>query len=221
MRLCIYAIVAAGHRTPEVAGVRLRAVRCGTVSALGSPVRRVPAPAPAQVRRYHRVVAGIAEQVSSILPARFGTVMDDAELDAILSMRGRTLTTALRHVRGRVQMTIRVPAGTGARQAMTSNVPRPSGDGQVRRRGTAYLQTRAAETAAERQIPGFEPVRAAVRRWVRDERIELTDGIASVYHLVPRTSVNAYARAVHLALDRAGMRAVLSGPFPPYAFTSW
>lgn len=221
MRLCIYAIVAAGRHTPDVAGVRLRAVRRGTVAALGSPVRHAPAPAPAQLRRYHRVVAGIAEQVSSILPARFGTVMDDAELDAILSMRGRSFTAALQHVRGRVQMTIRVPAPTGAGQAMTSNVPRPGAGAQIRRRGTAYLQTRAAETAAERQIPGFAPVHAAVRRWVRDERIDLTEGVASVYHLVPRTSVSAYARAVHLALDRAGLRAVLSGPFPPYAFTSW
>jgi hypothetical protein len=176
------------------------------------------------MRRYHRIVASIAEQVPSILPARFGTIMDETELDAILIMRQRSLMHALRHVRGRVQMTIRVPDAADVpavpsraqRGAATTTAARGS------RRGTIYLEARAAAVAAAVQLdPAVEPIRAALQRWVRDERIERTQAVATVYHLVPRVSVVAYARAARLAIDQAGLRAVLSGPFPPYAFTSW
>jgi hypothetical protein len=42
--------------------------------------------------------------------------------------------------------------------------------------------------------------------------------MASVYHLIPRGRAKQYARAARAAARRAGLRAVVSGPFPPYAF---
>jgi hypothetical protein len=210
----VYAIAAAG-RTADVGGLRLRAIRRSGVAAFVSDVRQAPKATPYQLRRHHRIVAGLAGQLPSILPVRFGTVMDEGELAAILVMRHRSLTTALRHVRGRVQMTLRIPAGEPPVRPPAGR-PVPG-----RQRGRRYLETRAAAAAAERQIPGFDPVRAALGRWVRDERVERIRGVASVYHLVPRASVEAYTRAAQAAMTQHSVRAVLSGPFPPYAFTSW
>jgi hypothetical protein len=69
-------------------------------------------------------------------------------------------------------------------------------------------------------VPGFEPVRNAVARWVRDERVEHRAGVCSVYHLVPRSSAGAYRRAAQLAAGSADVTALVSGPHPPYAFAT-
>jgi hypothetical protein len=56
----------------------------------------------------------------------------------------------------------------------------------------------------------------AVRRWVRQERVEERGGVLSVYHLVPRTAAGSYARAVSRAF--ADTAVVVTGPFPRFAF---
>jgi len=45
-------------------------------------------------------------------------------------------------------------------------------------------------------------------------------GVGSVYHLVPRASAGVYRRALEAAARDAGLRVVVSGPWPPYAFSS-
>ena len=87
--------------------------------------------------------------------------------------------------------------------------------------GTDYLRTRAAAAAREREVAGFEPIRSAVRRWIRDERVEKHARVASVYHLIPRASAESYRSAASRAAAASGTRSVISGPWPPYAFASW
>ncbi len=85
--------------------------------------------------------------------------------------------------------------------------------------GREYLKARARAAAAARVVPGFEPVRDAVVRWVRDERVEHRGAVSSVYHLIPRASTEAYRRAAQTSADAAGLRVIISGPWPPYAFS--
>jgi hypothetical protein len=100
---------------------------------------------------------------------------------------------------------------------MTVRVVTPHSDPAAtieRSSGTSYLRSRQRERA----VPAFTPVRAAVRRWVREERVEKHHGVASIYHLVPRGSVERYRSALERAAQDAGLRMIASGPFPPYAF---
>ncbi|HTM02944.1 MAG TPA: GvpL/GvpF family gas vesicle protein [Vicinamibacterales bacterium] len=211
MSVGVYAIT--GSRLiPETPGVRLRAVRVGALTALVSDVRRSPAPIAANLRRYHRAIAAIADAVPAVLPVRFGTVMTESELAIVLHSRARTFRSALAHVRGKAQMTVRLVTGNRGRRPLASPPVKSVAS------GTAYLQSRAA---GAREIEGFAPVRAALARWIRDERVERNGAIVSVYHLVPRRSSSAYAGAAERTLAAAGLRAVVSGPFPPYAFSSW
>jgi hypothetical protein len=120
-------------------------------------------------------------------------------------------------------MTVRVMGtgiedqGSGQPAAVARTLSGPRGEpGKARPTGTAYLKARAAE----RDVPEFAPVRAVVRRWVRDERVEKRGRLASVYHLVPRGAAPAYRRALEAAAAAAGLRIVVSGPWPPYAFSS-
>jgi len=68
-------------------------------------------------------------------------------------------------------------------------------------------------------VAALEPVLAAAKPWIRAQRVEKRGEVASVFHLVPRERVDAYADAVLAAAAGARIEAALSGPFPAYAFT--
>lgn len=217
MALCVYALAVPpdGRLTRRgVGGERLRAVTVGGVAAIVGELARMPAPTDAALRNYDRVLHSLSGRTPALLPARFGTCVQDlSELTFILQSRQQTLRKTLNAVRGRVQMTVRVadPAARGQTKRAIADVSDS---------GAGYLRARAAAVQREREIPGFDPVRAAVRRWVRDERVEKRGQIASVYHLVPRGQAQRYRRAVEHAARDAGLRVMVSGPFPPYAFSS-
>jgi hypothetical protein len=154
----------------------------------------------------------LAGRFSAIVPVRFGTQMAEDELRFVLSSRRRALARALAHVRRRAQMTVRIVRRPAAPER------RAEPDMRLPLTGRDYLRHRARAAAAARTVPGFEPVRNAVRRWVRDERVEHRGGVSSVYHLVPRASADAYRRAVQRSAAASGLTAIVSGPWPPYAF---
>jgi hypothetical protein len=185
----------------------------GTLAAVVSDRPR-PSSSPANLRRYDRVMRELAARFPAILPARFGTSVEENELMFILSSRRASLARALTAVRGRVQMTIRVlPRGAAEDRAIVQAEKERAGVVT----GRDYL---AGKARAARAVAGFEPVRAAVARWVRDERVERRSGVSSVYHLIPRRSADSYRRAVQASAASAGLRLTVSGPWPPYAFAA-
>lgn len=227
MIACVYALTPRRPTLPPlrgVAGERLRPVTSGRVTAIVGELRRRRAPSRATLVQYDQVIRRVATRLPSVLPARFGTCFDDLdELHHVLRSRQHTLRRSLAHIRNRSQMTVRiVGAGGSSRASGVTGAGNASGAGRAgrasRQRGRTYLHQRAAAAAREREIPGFDAVRAAVRRWIRDERVEKHPAIASVYHLVPRGSAEAYRRAVMRAASAAGLQIVVTGPWPPYAF---
>jgi len=169
-------------------------------------------PSTENLRRYDGVMRELAARFPAMLPARFGTSVDEDELMFILSSRQASLARALATVRGRVQMTIRVlPRGDAAARALAQAAEERA----AAVTGRDYL---AEKARAARAVAGFEPVRAAVARWVRDERVERRGGLSSVYHLIPRSSADAYRRAVRTSAASSDLRLIVSGPWPPYAF---
>lgn len=197
MSLRVYAVVPAAT---VVGGMPLRLVASGRLAAAVAPGRRRAA-TPRSLVAYDRMIRRLADRATAILPARFNTIVeDDGEIATVLRERRARLSAALRQVRGRVQMIVRVPVG--------QPVPRPAR--AARRDGTAYLRSR--------RRPELDPLRRAVARWVREERLDARPGLASLYHLVPGSAADAYREAIVAAADTAGLRLVVSGPFPPYAF---
>ena len=192
----------------------MKTVTVGRVAAIVGDLKRPPKPTAATLRKYSEVLQSLSERFPAIVPVRFGTCVQDLiELTFILQSRQQSLLRTLRDVRGRVQMTGRILQPPGAPAA-----PSPS---QVSTSsGVEYLRTRAAAAASDRDIIGFAPVRAAVRRWIRDERVEKQGTVASVYHLVPRGQAEKYRRTIEQAARDAGVRLTVSGPWPPYAFST-
>jgi hypothetical protein len=219
--LCVYALTGSRARVSAtgLAGERLRVYTQGSVAAVAGQLTRKPDASPDLLRRYDGAMRRLADTLPALLPARFGTCFQDPEeLAFVLRSRGPSLARALAHVRNRVQMTVRliessVPPGP-AKSRQASAPSRPTRRGS----GAAYLRARAQAAARDRDVGGFETVRRAVQRWLRDERVERRGAVVSVYHLIPRTSAPRYRRAVAAAAAACGLRVVISGPWPAYAF---
>jgi len=228
--VCVYALLSpapARLRLTGMAGEPLRVVTANRIGAVVGGMRRAPAPSIRNLRRYAAVVEAIAAEAPAILPARFATtVTGDEELAVILASRGATLRRRLRAVRGRCQMTIRLlspvsesesdDAPLASRSAMAGRARLRLAHGATQ--GTQYLRRRAALAASARAIPGFAPIRAAVRRFVKDERVEKRANIVTVNHLIPRTAAPRYLAAVERAATANHLRLMVSGPLAPYAF---
>ena len=219
MTLCVYALTGGGARvsTMGLAGERLRVYAQGSVAAVAGQLARMPDASPEVLRRYDGAMRRLADTLPALLPVRFGTCFPDPEeLAFVLRSRGPSLARALAHVRNRVQMTVRLierPARGRGRARAPSAPVRPR-----RESGAEYLRARAEAAARDRDVAGFEIVRDAVQRWLRDERVERRGAVVSVYHLIPRTSASRYRRAAAAAAAACGLRVVISGPWPAYAF---
>ena len=191
---------------------RLRVLRRGAIAAVVSD-GPAPRPTASTLQRYDRTMRELATRFPAILPARFGTAVSEDELLFILSSRRMSLARTLSSVRGRVQMTVRV-------MTHGAEAPRPGHTLGSVASGRDYLVGKARDAAAARNVPGFDPIRKEVARWIRDERVDRRAGVATVYHLIPRASIEAYRGAMREAARTAGVRLVVSGPWPPYAFAA-
>ena len=211
MKLAVYALTSEPAGRVPLRGVAregLRAIRVGPISAIVGEVAKAAAPSEPNLRRYTTLIARVAATRPSVLPVRFGTIMqDEEELAEVLRSRQQVIRTQLAHVRGRVQMTVRIVTAPAA----------PTSRGEVRSGGAAYLKARAKAQRAD-SIPEFAPLHAAVARWVKDERVERQGKVATVYHLVPAAAAGRYADALARAAVEQGVQGFVSGPWPAYAF---
>lgn len=221
MSLYLYAVL--GGRPGRPAGRGLRGERLrflpvkGGLIVVAGPMQVAPAPSAAALRRHDATVRRLAKTVDAILPVRFGTLVpDDAELARLLAARVAELREALALVAGREQMTLRV---YGAGRAIVPAAPGPRIPGQP---GTRYLVARLRARRRARAVPEIAPLRPALRRLVRAERVEPHAEpplLASLYHLVDRGQARAYRAAVAAGARRLeGIRIRSSGPWAPYAF---
>lgn len=209
-RFCVYAIVPAQSKRIRTRGSRgevLQTLRVGRLAAVVGEQRTRPRESPRAIASYHATVERLAREVPALVPSRFGTTFSSQdELRFVLSHRSETFLRILRLVRQRWQMTVRLILAADA-------MPRPVV--VDRESGAAYLRSRAARAAAGSRLPAVAVVRQLAARWVRAERIEMQGRMVSVYHLVPRSQVDAYRRAL---VERGGVPVLVSGPFAPYAF---
>jgi hypothetical protein len=181
------------------AGERLRAVRIRGVTAIVGEVKRTPSPSIRNLRRHTTVIEALARSVDPILPTRFATCLaDDLQLAEAVSSRAPMLKARLRSVRRRAQMTIRLVSPPVAQRRPTS--------------GTEYLRQRRVT------VPAFEPVRAAIEKYIRESRVERSGDVVTIAHLIPRTAVKRYRAGVERAATENNVRLMLTGPWPPFAF---
>jgi hypothetical protein len=234
----VYGVLSSSHRAPVsttgVEGSPVRTVDHNGLSALVSDLRG-DALAAARELRAHWAVLEEASAQATVLPVRFGTVLEDeaAVRDRLLAPNADHLTSRLRALEGRVQLTVKgdydedrllrgVIASSPAVAAMRERVRTlPAEAGYFERIRLGELV--AAEVARRRELDTqlalevLEPHAVAVH--ADDPRGP--NGAFALAFLVERTGIDAFggavARLVEQTKDRLEIRYV--GPLPPYSFT--
>jgi hypothetical protein len=211
--LYLYALAAGLGNVEDLKGVQGESLIVITVDgavAVAGDVSTRPSLDAEILKAQDRLVRDLHERAASLLPMRFGVTASDRH-DVVRAIGAREgLPQRLAAVSNCEQMTARVFA-PGASHA-------PGVTGAVRSSGTEYLQSRAKESAS----PDLLAIAEAARELQREVRIEraLQPGLlGSVYHLIERGRADEYRAAVERAAAALpGVRVVVSGPSPPYAF---
>lgn len=214
-----YAIGRSGMGLPSrrgLGGARLRELASGRLVVVYSRHRTLrPQPSPDLVLTHERVVEELMDR-RPLLPLRFGTMLaSEDELVAAVTARQDELGRALDHVRGRAELGLRVVCPPAVE-------PRGRGGATGRRSGRSYLLARAAEHRRVGQV-------------VRDVHLPLA-GLAAASSVrerprPPAVVVAAYLvewdrvadfreRATTLAARHDDLLFHVTGPWPPYNFTT-
>lgn len=210
--LWLYA-VALGSPAPAGLGAnreRLEVLRLGRVDWIFG--RRAPAqPDPKALLAQDRIVRRLWRGSNALLPLRFGESVESVqELRDLSKARSELLRERLRAVGDAAQLTLRIPADPPVRR------PPPARP----RTGTEYLTARFEAHQATRRAPELEPIRPLLDPLVREERVVRhgSPPLATVYLLVDRGPAARYRLAIERRARALGLAAVVTGPFPPYAF---
>jgi hypothetical protein len=188
----------------------VRAVGAGSLVALVSEHERVPAVTEAALWAFDDVIEShMADR--AVLPARFGSMVEDAaELEALLDDRRGELTAKLMRVRGAVELGVRVrwrevPGGSPPEDEPT---------------GTSYMLDRVAGNRRARDLAQrIERVLGPLARAARCRLLARPGIPVTACFLVDRGRVEQFAAAVSeldTAIDEAEL--VCTGPWPPYSF---
>lgn len=172
---------------------------------------------------HHRVVEAICAR-QPCLPIRFGTHVADAEAArALLAGREESLAGALARIGRRRELAVTLlwldaAARPGRGHAV---VGPPSGRAFLERKRAAYAADEERRSAAEAFARRLEAGLATDQADVRHTYCPSAEVALSTAILAPAGEAEVTKeRAVRVASGLTGVRAVVSGPWPPYTFAS-
>jgi len=155
------------------------------------------------------------------LPFRFGTLVTEQQLRSYISARKPALQTRFAHVRGCVEMSVKIirelsdEDRTQVRDEITS--------------GTSFLEEKRRELLGTKQktIEASEIeiwLREQVEGLVRDEQVTMRPSeklVLAAAHLVERDKIPQYREKMTAASkNRQELHFLFSGPWPPYSFAN-
>jgi hypothetical protein len=208
--LYVYAITELGlPKRMRILGHSLQVVPVEHVQVVVERRRTPAAASPEVLQEQHAIVVELAGRSGALLPARFGSLVDEESLRAAVAEHQTELLEALNLVRGRQQMTVRV-FGAPAEPIREPGAPTT---------GTQFLETRRAR--AHYIPPEAETIRSVLGRFAAAERVEPGERglLVTVFHLVPRDELNAYREQASVLQSRlASHQVTVTGPWPAFAF---
>lgn len=232
----VYGVALAGCKGISTRGVdaaRVRLLQHAGLTALLSDVSTDQLAAAREVRAHWRVLDEASESCT-ILPVRFGTVMEseDAVRERLLEPNGERLQGLLRELDGRVQLVLK---GEYDEPQLLREVVRESNTiSELRDRlrevppeAGYYERIRLGELVAEHvghrraedtriALETLEPLSVAAR----EDEIRQADSAFNIAFLVDRDRLEAFNQGVRELAAELGDRIALRyvGPLPPYSF---
>jgi hypothetical protein len=236
----VYGIAPASERIDvEASGVGgpdagVRRVVHGDLAALVSDVDVGPLAAARDLRAHWRVLEEAASK-ATVLPVRFGTILEseDAVLAEFMAPRHDRLAAQLAELSGKVQLSVKcfydeerllrdVVQGSSSIARLNQRVRgRPEAATYYERIQLGELVAGEVEQARARDaalvMGRLEPLALAARH----EAPSTSDGAVNAAFLVERDRVDEFSAAVTelTAEVRERMRLRYIGPLPPYSFT--
>lgn len=213
-----------------VSGMRPRPLLCSGISVVVSDFEgeRV-AIERENVFGHERVVRRVLERVTP-LPFRFGTLVEPDKLADYVKANHAALLKGLERVRDSVEMSVKIiwdtkDVGCGAKGP---EVTAGEAERQAKGSGAAYLAARRLEILgdADRKERAEEVSAWLIERLgdaFIDKNVEVRPSEALFVRaafLVSRSLLDEYrARLLQAKKERASLRFLTSGPWPPYSFS--
>lgn len=178
------------------------------------------------------VYAGVVETFHrgrAVLPMRYGCLLkDESRVIELLRRHGQVYRSALKELRGCVEIGVRILAEDVKRDVRHLKSP---SDAPIHSPGKAYLVARRAHYAeadrsAEQQAAVVERCRAAFAGLFLRCKTEypslpgatLWGSCPSFYFLVKQENLDVFRQAFQALSRREPTKMLLSGPWPPYNF---
>jgi len=232
----VYGVALPGCKPISTRGVeasRVRALEHAGLTALVSDIGAEQLAAAREVRAHWRVLDEASESCT-ILPVRFGTVMESEEAVRVtlLEPNGERLKALLRELDGRVQLVLK--GDYDEPQLMRDVVRQSAAVAELRDRLRAvpaeagyYDRIRLGELVADHvahrraedtriALETLEPLSVAAR----EEQIGQSDAAFNLAFLVDRDGLERFNQGVRKLAGELGERIALRyvGPLPPYSF---
>jgi hypothetical protein len=193
MTVVLYAVIRSDEvladTGPGLSGKPLRTIHSNGLGAVVSDDDGPPETNVNTLWAYEAVMERLLGIASALLPARFGTTVDeDSEIEAMLAERAGELTAALQEVGGAVEIAVHPAVAEGAQAPDT---------------GTDYMRARLAERRQAEQLETAAKglFRASVPR-----------SQSSTAYLVDLANVREFVERI------TAQGATVTGPWPPYSF---
>ncbi|HKP90173.1 MAG TPA: GvpL/GvpF family gas vesicle protein [Thermoleophilaceae bacterium] len=233
----VYGVTSASRgQSLEATGIEdseVGVVEEGPLAALVSPMKGDALSAAREVRAHWRVLEDASRQ-ATVLPVRFGTVMESGEAvrERLLAPNAERLATLLEELEGRVQLTVK---GEYREEVLMREVVETSPSiAQLRERlrglpeaAGYYDRIRLGEMVASEITQRSAEDSALARSRLDPVAIDTREGAQSstetafnLAFLVDRDRVDEFGRAVAALGSDLGERVALRfvGPQPPYSF---
>lgn len=213
---------------PDISGLEGAALDTLSYRDIGAVVSRCATgkapPVEANLWQHETVVEALMTD-HSVLPMRFGTMLsDEAAVQATLVKRYAEFTAGLDHVRGYVELGLRVLWDDDSAPPLTPDQQQPSHSS-----GRAYMMARLEEESKlqvrrERAKALVEDIHTPLARLAAEttRRMLITPRLLfTAAYLVKREQVAAFRRGVEtLSSTYPEVRLLCTGPWPPFSFVA-
>jgi hypothetical protein len=209
------------HSPPGIVGSPVKLIKIENLAVLVSNIDLDAVPVTKENALAHAaVVRSILDQTTP-LPFRFGTLVTAPQLSNYVSARQPALEKKLAHVRGCVEMSIKIIWDAPSSKRTTNAEPLGA--------GTTFLAEKqreifGGEQRAKQAAEISDWLRGEVSGLTRDEQVTVRPSeklLLSAAHLVERVNIERYrAQLGEARKNRPELHFLVSGPWPPYSFAN-
>ena len=224
MKLYAYCLVedldAFDATTHGISGATVRSLQIDELAVLASDFNADTIPVNRENALAHAAVVRSVLDRTTPLPFRFGTLVTEQQLRSYISARKSALQTRFAHVRGCVEMSVKIIREVAVEKTRAHNeITSGTSFLEEKRRELLGSEQKSAE-ASEIQTWLHEEIEALIR----DEQVTVRPSeklVLAAAHLVERDKIGQYKGKMSTARkNRLDLHFLFSGPWPPYSFAN-